>query len=693
MNINKVTLLFFISCLFFKTIATAQLSQCKVVLKNDTLTLENSKIRRIFLWNEGGLQSIQIYNKISNKLISGAVTDKKADMIFPGLENQPSGGSLHVYNVSATNSGYAYTAAEITARIGTAELKRVFKIYAGCPAIACDYYVRGKPGAWDSVDLKDKSYHNIEDENSKKNAEGKTFITDKIIINGNNWHAKSVEFFDATDYNNNLVQEYNRIIYRQENRIRGNLLFAENLLTKAGLFILKEAPTSNMQLQYAGYDFTTQWGQIKVAGIGIAPTDISDSEWIKGYSVVVGVSEGEGETGLRKSLRHYQDEQCKYEEERDGMIVSNTWGDRNRDSRINEAFILKEIDAAAKLGVTRLQIDDGWQVGKSSNSANGGSLTNIWRNKNYWNVDAIKFPDGLSSVIDAAKNKGIQISLWFNPSNDSSLKYWEKDADVLIDQYKKYGISMWKIDGVQVTDKRGEINYRKFLDKVEAATNYEAVFNVDITAGRRFGFNYLNTYGNFYLENRYTDWTNYYPYYTLRNLWQLSAYMPPQRFQIEFLNKWRNAEKYPGGDILAPSNYSFDYLFAITMVAQPLAFMEVSGLPAEAFTTSKLISKYKLIKADLHRGDIFPIGEEPDGFSWTGFQSIQNKRGYILLFRENDDKNNNTINTILPRNAKIKLELIAGDGKNFDTTTSEDGHIIFEIDKKNSFSLYRYTLN
>ncbi len=692
MPINKRNLVLFIAGLFLKSFAIGQLSQCKAVLKNDTLTLENSKIKRTFLWNDGGLQSIGLYNKISKQLISGAIIDKNADMIFTGLKNQPAEGFLNVYNVSGTNSTYPYTAAAIIVRIGSLELKRVFKIYANCPAIACDYYVRGKPGAWAGVDLKDKSYHDIEDENSKKNAEGTSLVTDKIIIGGNNWHAKSIEFFDATDYNNTLVQEYNRIIYRQENRMRGNLLFAENALTKTGVFILKEAPTSNVQLQYPGYDFTTVWGQINVAGIGIAPTDLHDSEWIKGYSVVVGISEGEGETGLLKSLRNYQDNQRKYEEERDGMIVSNTWGDRNKDSRINEAFILKEISAAARLGITHLQIDDGWQIGKSSNSANGGSLTNIWRHKNYWTVDSRKFPHGLSSVIEAAKKKGIQISLWFNPSNDSSLKYWEQDAEVLIDQYKKYGIHMWKIDGVQVTDKRGEINYRKFLDKVEAATNYEAVFNVDITAGRRFGFNYLNTYGNFYLENRYTDWTNYYPYYTLRNLWQLSAYMPPQRLQIEFLNKWRNADKYPEGDILAPSNYSFDYLFAITMVAQPLAFMEISGLPAEAFNTSKLISKYKLIKADLHKGDIFPIGKEPDGFSWTGFQSIQNKKGYILLFREYDNKNINAIQTKLPGGVRIKMELIAGEGKSFDATTKENGSITFEIDKTNSFSIYKYTL-
>ena len=69
------------------------------------------------------------------------------------------------------------------------------------------------------------------------------------------------------------------------------------------------------------------------------------------------------------------------------------------------------------------------------------------------------------------------------------------------------------------------------------ATGGEAVFNLDVTAGRRWGYHYGNEYGNLFLENRYTDWSNYYPHWTLRNLWMLSRYVPPQNLQIEFLNR------------------------------------------------------------------------------------------------------------------------------------------------------------
>ena len=91
----------------------------------------------------------------------------------------------------------------------------------------------------------------------------------------------------------------------------------------------------------------------------------------------------------------------------------------------------------------------------------------------------------------------------------------------------------------------------------------EVVFNLDATAGRRAGYHMLNRYGNIFLENRYTDWGNYYPYHTLRNLWMLSKYVPAEILQIEFLNKWRNPDKYPTGDPFAPVNYLFDYLLPL----------------------------------------------------------------------------------------------------------------------------------
>ena len=46
-------------------------------------------------------------------------------------------------------------------------------------------------------------------------------------------------------------------------------------------------------------------------------------------------------------------------------------------------------------------------------------------------------------------------------------------------------------------------------------------------------------------------------------------------------------------DPFAPARYSFDYLFAITLAAQPLAWMEASNLPGEAYATASLLKAYQ----------------------------------------------------------------------------------------------------
>ncbi len=200
--------------------------------------------------------------------------------------------------------------------------------------------------------------------------------------------------------------------------------------------------------------------------------------------------------------------------------------------------------------------------------------------------------------------------------------------------FHEYGIRTFKIDGVEIPDKRAETNLRRMLEAVLEATGQQAVFNLDVTAGHRFGYFDFTQYGNKFLENRYTDWSNYYPHWTLRNLWMLSRYVPSRTLQVEFLNKWRNPANYPADDPLAPAKVPFDYLFAVTMPAQPLAWFEAGSLPAEAFDIAGLLQTYREHCEALHSGTLLPIGESPCGTGWTGFQSCAGGAGYFLIFRE-----------------------------------------------------------
>ena len=126
----------------------------------------------------------------------------------------------------------------------------------------------------------------------------------------------------------------------------------------------------------------------------------------RGYGCVVGVADG-GEYGLLSALRSYQEHIRIHQPGRDEMILLNTWGDRGQDTRIRESFALAELEAAARLGVTHFQLDDGWQSGQTSNSAfAGGSLENIWSRSDFWRPHPERFPNGLSPVVESEQGVG-----------------------------------------------------------------------------------------------------------------------------------------------------------------------------------------------------------------------------------------------------------------------------------------------
>jgi len=331
------------------------------------------------------------------------------------------------------------------------------------------------------------------------------------------------------------------------------------------------------------------------------------------------------------------------------MFLSNTWGDRSRDARINEAFLLKEVEAGAALGVDVVQIDDGWQKGRSANSvaARGKGVWNgYWAaDPNFWDADPARFPDGLEKVVKAARDKGMNFGLWFGPDSSNSATNWQRDADHLLKFHREMGINYFKIDSMKTHDAVSLVRQRGMFDRMLEGSKGAITFDLDVTAEIRPGYFGLPDIGPLFVENRYTDFHRYWPHQTLRNLWMLSQVVDPLRLRIEVLNNARNADKYKG-DPLAPALYRPDTLFAITMTASPLGWFEVSNLPAEYVAQMKpLVAAWKAERARMHGGAIMPVGAAPDGEAWTGFVSAaaDGRGGYALLFRELNAKADYTL--------------------------------------------------
>ncbi len=464
----------------------------------------------------------------------------------------------------------------------------------------------------------------------------KSDVLDALTLNAEHIRVTQVTLLDQTDAHNQLVFTKEWLPQRNERalQLEGNLFIAENTLTHAGLVFLKLAPLPHARPVRNEWDLEAvtrgRSFSCTLTGNGVDETGGA------GYPYVV-LAYRDGYAGRTEALQTFERQLRPFLAGRDGMFLSNTWGDRSRDARINADFMRREIDAGSALGVDVIQIDDGWQTGRTINSARGPGVWNgYWsENPNFWQPDGTRFPGGLQPLVAQAAAKRMKFGLWYSPDSSSDFGNWQRDAGRLIELHRRDGIDYFKIDGVKAVTKAGERNLRRLFDRVQEETQGKVVFDLDVTAETRPGYFGMSDVGPIFVENRYTDFHGYWPHQTLRNLWQLAAYVDPLRLRMEVLNNERNEALY-AGDPLGPVNFNADYLFATVMFANPLGWFETSNLSSGyRATMAKLVSTWKEQRAALYSDIILPIGEAPDGTNWTGFAAFDKSHdgGYLLVFR------------------------------------------------------------
>jgi alpha-galactosidase len=466
---------------------------------------------------------------------------------------------------------------------------------------------------------------------------------------------------DQTDHHDNLVFENSWMLHPSEKAIQlsGNLFVLENRITQEGLVFVKHAPLPHARPISNPVDLILHREDLAFLGNGAANDGAGNPSTLLAYSG--------GKEGRTRALHELQRQIRPYFPGRDGLFLSNTWGDRARDSRLSEDFMKAEIEVAAKLGVEVLQMDDGWQKGRSANSIEkGGVWESYWDfDANFWTPHPVRFPNGLTPVIEHCRAKGVALGIWFGPDSSKDFANWRKDADVIIAMHREHGIAHVKVDAIKARTKLGEQNLRSFFDAVLRETQARVVFDLDVTAEIRPGYFGLMDIGSIFVENRYTDWHNYWPHHTLRNFWQLSQFIDPLRLRMEFLNPARNKQLY-ANDPLAPIQYPADYLFASVMFASPLGWFEVTGLaPDHIARLARLIAIWKQHRDAIFTSQTLPIGEAPDGTQWTGFVNLNHsgQSGYALIFRELNDQPHHTFALPIPANAKWETRLLAGTGR------------------------------
>jgi alpha-galactosidase len=472
-----------------------------------------------------------------------------------------------------------------------------------------------------------------------------------------------VRLVDQTDLRDELAMPDEYLLHPNDASLAlcGCLFALEDPLTGQGLVLLKESPLPPVRPADSGPDLRISgsgqcWYQpgsalppgprhpdwpmayrVGLYGHGIGP----DAHVGECWSVLVyaGGRRGRAEA-IQSWLRCLRVPQPGL----DGVLVSNTWGDRSRDGRISERFLLGEIRRAAQLGVDVVQIDDGWQKGTTSNSVNAAA-GGVWEgfhqtDPDFWTPHPQRLPNGLEPLVELSRDLGVRLGLWFAPDSSDDFAYWREDARILTELHHRYGVAHFKIDGVDVRSPVGLRRIESLFDLVCRQTAGRAAFDLDTTAQRRGGYFRFVQAGALFLENRYTDSHRYWPHQTLRNLWQLAEWVDPIRLQVEWLNPERNASLY-ADDPLAPGAYPPETIFATAMMASPLAWCELTGLDAQFVgKLQPLVRTWRQHRQGMQAGTILPIGDRPDGTSWTGFVSYTGQAdGYLLVFREHAEQN------------------------------------------------------
>ena len=478
--------------------------------------------------------------------------------------------------------------------------------------------------------------------------------SEKVILtlDGEHWTIRAVKLNAFTDDFDTLTEEieFNLFFKGIKRAVEGDIFFFEPTLSDDAFVLISETPDHIRGAIAADRDpdRTCHFVTLKNGG----------------YPVVVGkCKKGECEALVRAYFRHAN--ACP-----ELITMSNTWGDRNGRERICEEFVRGEIEAAREIGIDVVQVDDGWQAGNTIYEIQKDERGNQVFYDKYWDLNTDRFPNGIKPLSDLAAGYGMRLGLWWAPSSHDCFAKIERDKAVLSHMYREYGARFFKLDMYQALDKAHSDKMLEILAHIYSLGDDVSV-QMDVTRYERLNYLCGREYGTIFVENRYTRSGNYFPHRTLRNLWDISKYLPSNRFQFELVNPELNKDKqYHANDPLAPKYYGLDYLFAGVMLSNPLFWTELQFLSAESKAAlAPLFAVWKEHRGVLSAADVAPIGEKPCGTSHTGFYvSVDGVPKYLLTFREYTDREEHSFElpaemteaTLLYSNADVD---ITADGK------------------------------
>ena len=658
----------------------------KVHRKNDLLVISNGLCGRIIDLSSGYPSTVSLTN---SERIEFVKKSEYMDFSFIGI-NMPNsiyktdyelaGIEVQLNEASIFDAEHVKVELIVNEKIQNVKFVRSYLIYTDIAVIATENTICS--GVSPNIYW---SYREGLNESRNYPVDFMESSVDILYLNQDVVPVKAIEFQGRTDYTNDLVIEH----AVNADGVNGNLLFCEK--NDHSIFFLQEAPPSKERRDFEQHDFRlTPNKMLFSCGWGIRPEELSPEKSLTSYRHVIGFSrKGEEQVELKLYLKKRFPQNFA----KDFSIMVNPWGIGGFHKLVNEQFLLDEVKACAAIGATHYQIDDGWQTGRALEEI---QMYNRCVTQEFWTVSLPHLPHGFKNIHEVAKKNGIELALWVAPSFNKEYRDWEEMGNIIFDFYSKYGIKMFKFDAIRLRTKLAEDNLHKLVKTLRERSNGEIIFNFDTTNGQRPGYFMFLEYGNIFLENRYVYGMGigYHPEDILNNLWTLAQYIRTQTLQIEIpSHEDVNHDFYTAKGRLQPDYYPPEYWVAIALFANPLFWLAPSKISTQLINTyRKVIDLHLKYRDQIFAGEVIPVGNKPDGKSFTGFQSHNTKtsKGFLILYREFKG----------PRQKKIELKAVADSKVVFKSLSDDsspviknaDGSAVFELPEPATFRLYQYKI-
>ncbi len=640
----------------------------KVFTKGDKLFISTGKIERTYQLTSTGLVTTNLKNIHSKKEWFNADTKIKCDW---AINNDFQGNLISLNARVSDDEKFTDTHICVEAEFEYPEkhlmLKYIVWAYPNANGLRTQLQLKALPGF-----------------NSKEETFS-TDITETIVLNEKPSGITAFGYMQGVKTNMDvdiLTEEKLTPGIREVDWANGLIISGRN----DGIILIKESNKSTSlrkEQDVATGKFLIKDNQVLITGAGMFPRNLREDKYLSSWANWVILFSGNSDDA-NITLKKFDRKRFPVHPDRDIFMMANTWG--TADARppclyaAREDNVLKELESVAELGIDMLQIDDGWQTKEwlpAKNSAEHQHKDVIG--------DYIIYPDGWGKVKKRADALGVKLGLW---------AAWTISSEKLKWNYDTGEFCAFKLDfaNLNTIEKRDEL-MGKARDLI-IHSNYKTCVNWDVTeTPPRAGYFYGREYGNVYLENRKVTTARpnvqYVPHKVLKDAWLLSKYVNLNKFQVTV----QNIDMTKDTTKTDAKKYNHPYVVALSLMASPIFFQETQYYSEKAKAQIKpILSVYKKYREEMYAGYVFPIGDEPDNKSWTGFQNYnpETNSGYLTIFREiNNLEPEKQVALKFIKNKKVKItNLINGISTN--KITGDSGKLIFEIDQPAGFQFLKY---